>query len=187
MHSRLVHCVHSLAMSRVGWMVTHIVTCGPLSSDCSSECRAGRQRLRVGTDRQGGACRRVPAGLDRAHVQYWFGLAGDKAGVHVAADSSTVVLRDPEAVQSVVAQLDERGLRERGLQASLSRAMDTMAAQVAKDRRSSAATSKVRAASRCSLALLPADLCMCSPTRSRNDMGAVRPSLSASVYECDAA
>jgi hypothetical protein len=76
-------------------------------------------------------------------VQYWFGLAGDKTCVHVATESSTVTLGDADAVQSVIEQLDQRGVRERALHASLTGALSTMATQQAKVKRASIATSKV--------------------------------------------
>ncbi|CAL5227755.1 g10774 [Coccomyxa viridis] len=64
--------------------------------------------------------RREPLGWDRQHRCYWWGVAGERALVHVQAwDGRMGAISTPDHLDALMDALEPRGVREHGLQASL--------------------------------------------------------------------
>ena len=62
------------------------------------------------------AVRRSPLGLDRAHRKYWWGVAGERAGIWVESGPGVLGLLAGQAeLDTLLTELDVRGVRELGL------------------------------------------------------------------------
>ncbi|KAG1656571.1 hypothetical protein FOA52_009059 [Chlamydomonas sp. UWO 241] len=87
------------------------------------------------------AVRRTPLGSDRLGRRYWWGLAGHKGGLLVetleggdGGSSSFALMGSEEQIESLIASLDARGVRESELKRALTKALPTMASVFKKAR-----------------------------------------------------